>query len=93
MLHILSKKDKSPGVAELIMSKRHSDGHIGPDLSKDKEEDEPDSLEAAAHDMIEAFKKDDVKALAAAVRAAFELLDSEPHEEGPHTNELMESLK
>lgn len=92
MLHILSKKDRSGGVAEQIMSKRHSDGHIGPDLSKDKEE-EVDSIEAAAEDMLKAFEEKDVKKLAAAVRAAFDILDSEPHEEGPHTNELLEGLK
>lgn len=46
-----------------------------------------DSLEAAGQDLIDAVKSGDAKAVAAALRAAFELVDGEPHEEGPHTNE------
>jgi hypothetical protein len=43
-----------------------------------------DGLEAAAEDLCNAIESKDYKAAAAAIRAAFELCDSAPHEEGPH---------
>ncbi len=48
------------------------------------EAQEYDVLEAAAEDLCKSIEKKDYKAIASALRAAFELLDSEPHEEGPH---------
>lgn len=45
---------------------------------------EYDALEAAGQDLIDAVHAKDAAAVAAALRAAFELADSEPHEEGPH---------
>lgn len=52
--------------------------------SPDEGAEEFDSLESAAEDLINAVHAKDVKAVAAALRAAFELSDSEPHVEGPH---------
>jgi hypothetical protein len=46
--------------------------------------EEYDSMHAAAQDLIEAIHSKDIKGVAEALRAAFELSDSEPHEEGPH---------
>lgn len=49
--------------------------------------DEPqefDALEAAAEDLGSALAAKDFKAAAAALRAAFQLADSEPHQEGEH---------
>lgn len=46
-----------------------------------------DGLEAAADDIMRASAAGDKKAYAAALRAAFEILDSEPHVEGEHLNE------
>lgn len=55
-------------------------------IERKPDEDKPyDALLVAAEDMISAFKADSPKDLAAAIRAAFELCDSEPHEEGPHS--------
>lgn len=48
---------------------------------------EDHGLEMAAEDMIRAYDANDKKALAAALRAAFQILDSEPHVEGPHEND------
>jgi hypothetical protein len=45
---------------------------------------EYDPLESAAEDLISAVHSKNVKSVASALRAAFELCDSEPHEEGPH---------
>lgn len=47
-------------------------------------------LEACADDIIRAINSKDSKMLAEAIKAAFEICDSEPHEEGPHTNESEE---
>lgn len=46
--------------------------------------EEYDVLESAAEDLCHAIDAKDYKAIASALRAAFELLDSQPHEEGPH---------
>lgn len=43
-----------------------------------------DSLESAVSDLFEAYKSNDLKAGAAALRAAFELCDAQPHVEGEH---------
>lgn len=43
-----------------------------------------DSLESAAEDLISAIHSKDIKAVASALRAAFDLMESEPHTEGPH---------
>jgi hypothetical protein len=51
---------------------------------KPDEEPEFDTLEAAGQDLIDAIHSKDAKAVAAALRAAFELADSEPHTEGEH---------
>lgn len=48
-------------------------------------EPEYDTLESAADDLISAIHSKDTPSVAAALRAAFDLLDSEPHKEGPHT--------
>jgi hypothetical protein len=50
-------------------------------------EEEYDAMEAAAHDLMTAVHARDTKGIAEALRAAFELADSEPHVEGPHENE------
>lgn len=46
-------------------------------------ENDDSALLSAASDLIKAVQSDDQKAAAAAIRAAFQILDSEPNEEGP----------
>ena len=56
-------------------------------IKREHDEDsseEYDMLESAAEDLISAVHSKDVKAVCSALRAAFQMLDSEPHEEGPH---------
>lgn len=74
---------KKRPVAGLIMEYRKPDG------GADKEpEDQTDAgLESAAEAVIRAVTAKDANSLAKAFRDMFEILDSEPHEEGPHTNE------
>jgi len=63
-----------------------SSGSIESIERKPDNEPEYDSLESAAEDLKQALEKGDVKAIAMALRSAFDLCDSEPHEEGLHTN-------
>lgn len=48
------------------------------------EESEYDALESAAEDLCHAIEAKDYKGIAAALRAAFQLADEEPHVEGEH---------
>ena len=68
--------------------KRNKDASAsGPVDSIKREPDEGaeyDALEAAAEDLSRAIDAKDIKGMAAALRAAFELCDSEPHQEGEH---------
>jgi hypothetical protein len=50
----------------------------------DEDGDSYDPLESAADDLLFAIEHKDSKAVAEALRAAFSLCDSEPHEEGEH---------
>lgn len=54
--------------------------------SDDEGEDEFDSLEGAMSELHSALNAKDYKGAASIFRSAFDLLDSQPHFEGPHTN-------
>ena len=74
-------------VAGLIISKRKSDG--APQESH-SEGNENEGIEACAEALIRAMHAKDAKGVAAAFKDAFEILESEPHEEAseeasPHT--------
>lgn len=59
--------------------------HIMRDSDHEEEMDEHDELmEAIAHELMEALQKKNVKDVVMALRAAFQILDSEPHVEGEH---------
>jgi len=53
-------------------------------IKRESDESEYDMLEAAAEDLMHAVHSKDIKMIAQALRAAFEICDSQPHEEGPH---------
>jgi hypothetical protein len=81
MLPFLHKKK----VAGLIIQGRQPDGGM-----EDIEENQEDSQEtdeglmAASRDLINAVKAGNEKAVAESLKSAFLILDSMPHEEGPH---------
>lgn len=54
---------------------------------KPDEDKEFDGLEAAMEELSAHLESKNFKAAAECFRAACELCDAEPHEEGPHTNE------
>jgi hypothetical protein len=82
-------KKKQSGIAGISMEYRKPDadgeGH------HDKEDNKDDGLQAAADDIIACVNQNDKVGLAKALRAAFEILDSEPHVEGEHIEEEEES--
>ena len=49
---------------------------------------ENQGLVAAAEDIMNAISAKDAKMLAGAIKAAFEMCDEMPHEEGPHITEM-----
>ncbi len=57
-----------------------------PDVKMRKPDDGEayDVMHSAAQDLISAVHSKNVKGVAEALRAAFELADSQPHEEGEH---------
>lgn len=69
---MIKKKDAAPSV--------HTEHRI-PDQEPSGEEA---GLEACANDILQAIESKDAKRLASAIKSAFELCDSYPHEEGPH---------
>lgn len=75
---------KPKSVAGLIVQTRKHDGSMG-DTQNEGQEDH--ALMSAATDLIRAVHSKDEHAVAAALRAAFEICDSEPHVEGPHETE------
>lgn len=76
MLPFLKSK---PQVAGIMTIERK------PDESAESQEDS--GLMSAAKDLLSAIESKDHKAIAMAIKAAFTILDSEPHDEGEHTNE------
>ena len=81
-LPFLQKKQ----VAGVIVSHRKPDG--SKEESHSEEEDSDHSgLTACMRELASALKSDNHEAAAEAFRSAFQILDAEPHEEGPHTNE------
>lgn len=77
MLPFLKKKQQT-GV---IVKTRQPDEK--PEQEENEQEDQ--GLMVCAQDLIDAIAAQDVKAVASALRAAFQIADSEPHEEGEHT--------
>ena len=75
MLPFLKKNQESSMSAPVDSIKREPDEGA----------EEYDSLESAAEDLLKAIESKDSKEIASALRAAFEICDSEPHEEGPHS--------
>lgn len=76
MLPFLKRTQDASVAAPIEHSMRKADSH------------DPDGLHVAATDLIQAIKSNDIKGVAEALRAAFTLVDSEPHQEGEHTDEL-----
>lgn len=78
---------KPKPIGGVIITQRKPDG--GNEM-QGTEGEENQGLNLAASDLIRAVHSKDEMATASALRAAFEILDSEPHAEGENTNEINE---
>lgn len=73
--------------------KKHHDAGVSGTIVKTREPDnkeenlENDGLESCASDLIMAVHAHDIKGVVEALRNAFDILESIPHEESPHTYE------
>lgn len=82
-VHLLPflNKNKNQGVAGLIIKQRTPDEK--PQENQD-DNDQDAAIHACAQDLISAVHAHDVKATAEAMRAAFDILESMPHDEIEH---------
>lgn len=72
----------------LVKTKKQDAGVITEHRPSDHEpEGHDEAMDAAAKDVLDAVSSNDIKRLSKALHAAFEIYDSMPHEEGPHTND------
>lgn len=82
------KRRQSSGIAGPLTEYRKPDedgeGH------KDQEDQPEDGLKVCAKDLIACVSSGDEQGVAKALRAAFEILDSEPHVEGEHIEDKEE---
>ena len=76
MLPFLKQKIQSPTIIE-----HRKPDQEEPSSEESQESNDNEGLEAAASDLIDAVHNRDPKAAASAMRAAFELMESQPHEE------------
>ncbi len=77
MLPFLNKKAAQTGV---IVKQR------APDEKPEGEQEDPKAgMRAAARDLHDAIQASDIGGIAAALQAAFELAESQPHEEADHS--------
>lgn len=72
---------KPKAVSGIIISHRKSDGS---DPKNEPEDQEDQGLMACAEQMIRAMHAKDAQGVAEAFKAAFEILESAPHEEAEH---------
>lgn len=77
-------KSKPAQVAGIVVKIRKPDSD---DQDAKEPHKEDNGLEACAHDLINAVHARDVKGVQEALKAAFEICESYPHEEGPHEDE------
>ena len=70
----------------LLISTRKADGSAAP-TENESSAPETDDIEACAQELIRAVHAKDAPGVAQAIRSAFEILESQPHAEGEHTNE------
>ena len=83
---IIAKKKSAP--AEEMPEDMSMEGDT---MSMDEEMDDMDGERQCAMELIDAVKAGDPDAVIGALRSAFAIFDSEPHEEGEHLDEDMMS--
>jgi hypothetical protein len=81
-----------PKLIDAIMMKRRGEMPMEEEMPMDEEMSEDmalddEGLEQCAMELIDAVKGGDVQGVIGSLRAAFHILDAEPHEEGEHMGE------
>ena len=76
--------EKKGNIALAILAKSHP--QTSPPADEEAQGDDM-GLDAASGDLITAVKSGDVAGVSEALKNAFSILDSQPHEEGPHEEE------
>lgn len=77
-------------IVTIIAARRNKPGvQINPEVEAPGSSMDP-GLKEAAIDLLRGIEAKSPMDIAKALKAAFELCDSMPHEEGPHMNEEME---
>lgn len=85
ILPFLSNKKQQAGVTGVMIKERTPDTP-----EQEPEYDHGAGIEACAQDLIDAVHAKDTQKVAQVLKDAFELLESQPHEEGPHIEEGQE---
>lgn len=81
ILPFLKRKDSQIG--GVIVKHRKPD-----ETPQAEDQDDPSAaIHACAHDLMKALEAKDVAGIAEALHSAFEILDSQPHLEGPHEDD------
>lgn len=82
------KKNKDSLAGGIMTKMRAPDEKSAEQLEKENsnEDDPAAAIEACAKDLIMAVHSHDIKGAAEAMKAAFEILESTPHEEAEHNN-------
>lgn len=74
-------KDQKKNVAGVIMATRKPDGGFRDESTPETSFSDSDGLQACAEDIIKAIEAKDAKALATALQDAFDVMESQPHDE------------
>lgn len=83
------RKKNDAGIAGVMVQHRSPDNDG--EEHKDQEYQPEAGLRACAKDLMDAINSGDHSKVAQALRAAFEILDSEPHVEGEHIEDKEEN--
>jgi len=76
---------KPERMGAIIISKRKPEGGVESEAEMDQGGDTKDPiLDGVSEDLIRAVHAKDVAAVGAALKAAFEMFDAQPHVEGEH---------
>ena len=70
-----------------FLKKKPQVGVIVTSRPADEPKQAEDPIEYCAQDLIDAVHANDKKAAVQAIRDMFDIMESEPHREGPHTKE------
>lgn len=82
-LPFLKKPNRSTGISVAVRTPKGTMAEE--DEGQQGQQDQ--GLKYAAHDLLMAVDNRDIQGISEALKAAFQILESQPHEEAPHDNE------